>query len=153
MTTAKTTMTTPEIHTMTPHLTDLFAAFCRAFLAELGDNGAKPTQLPLLPQPVAPVVAAEPENVAKRRRALPRLWANRPHIVRADGQTAALYASNEYVAIARKTYKAAEYGDSPPCVWLTETESKAVSAIATYRGQTAGRTKARTPPTTPIGTK
>jgi len=139
---------------MTPETTELFAAFCRAFIADL-DRPAQQMQLPIVapPDEAEAPIAAEPEIVAKRRRALPRLWSNRPHIVRADGQTAALYASNEYVAIARKTYKAAEYGKSPPCVWLTEAESKAVSAIATYRGQTAGRTKARTPPTTPIGAK
>lgn len=137
---------------MSPHARDLFAAFCRAFLADLGDDGPPPTQLPLMPPPAAPVVVA-PEPAAKRRQALPRTHAHRPAIVRGDGQTARLYLSKEYIGIARTTVKAAEYGDSPPCVWLSEDEHKAVSAIATYRGQTAGRTKARTPPTTPTGGK
>lgn len=132
---------------MSPPTRDLFAAFCRAFLADLADDGTppEPAQLQLMLPP--PAVEPQPEPATKRRQALPRTPTLRPSRVRADGRTAYKYMSNEYIAIARIGESAAEYDDAPPCVWLTESEHANVSAIATYRGQTAGRSKSRRPPT------
>jgi len=87
--------------------------------------------------------------VKPRRSPLPRTITKRPSKVRAvDGKTAYEYRSNEYITIAQRRFPVVEIEANPVRIWLTEKEAKEVSAIASWRGQTAGRTKHRTIHTT-----
>ena len=182
MTTAKPLTTTTEIHTMSPHLTDLFATFCRAFLDELPHNES--AQLPLQLTPAATPAAhdadimpiREAARKAKRGystvrgwiadgkliahrgestheqnapvlvslaavlahstppRRLPAVLTERPFIIRRDGLTGYLYVSNEYIAIAKRHYPAAECREEEgkESVYLTEAEARGVGTISAY---------------------
>ena len=80
MTTAKPLTTTTEIHTMSPHLTDLFATFCRAFLDELPHNESAQLPFQLTPAATPPALDAdimpirEAARKAKRGYSTVRGW-------------------------------------------------------------------------------
>jgi len=189
MTPAKPLTTTPEIHTMSPHLTDLFAAFCRAFLDELPHHESAQLPLQLVATPVEPPPSdLMPIREAAKRanrgystvrgwiadgkliahhgqgshelnapvlvslsavlahstppRRLPSVLTERPFIIRRDGLTGYLYVSNEYIAIAKRHYPAAECREEEgkESVYLSEAEARGVGTISAYlRNLNGGR--------------
>lgn len=140
--------------TMSEHTATLLDSFCRSWLLDR-EAGAIPPVAVAVPVGLFDMTAAEPTPEAPaaplkpRRKPLPRTITLRPSKVRAmDGRTAYEYRSNEYITIAQRRFPAVEIEANPVRIWLTENEAREVSAIASWRGQTAGRTKHRTIPST-----